>query len=180
MSVTAAPLTVEAFLELPEAEGQKIELIEGEVVAMARGGGVHEIVKSNFIQILSVWRVSNPISRVFSETAFQLDEHNTPIPDVSLLRQERLGPAGRGLLRGAPDVAIEVVSSETAAELERKVNLYLAHGSKLVLAAFPQERAVRVYVPGGVSRRLAAGDILEVLDVLPGFSSPVAAFFEGV
>ena len=180
MSVTAALLTVAAFLELPEQEGQKIELIDGEVVAMPLAGYAHEIVKSNFIQMLSVWRASNPIGRVFSETGFQLDEHNSPIPDVSFVRNERLSPDIQGLIQGAPDVAIEVVSSETAAQLERKISLYLAQGSKLVLAAFPQERAIRVHLPDGTARRLVSGSTLEAPDVLPGFSSPVDAFFEGV
>jgi Uma2 family endonuclease len=50
MSATAAPMTVDEFLELPEAEGEKVELIHGEVVSMAYAGFVHQRVKSNLIR----------------------------------------------------------------------------------------------------------------------------------
>ena len=50
MSTTAAPMTVDEFLKLPEAEGEKVELIHGEVVSMAYAGFVHQRVKSNLIR----------------------------------------------------------------------------------------------------------------------------------
>jgi Uma2 family endonuclease len=53
MSATAAPTTVDEFLKLPEAEGEKMELIHGEVVSMAYAGFVHERVKSNLIRASS-------------------------------------------------------------------------------------------------------------------------------
>jgi Uma2 family endonuclease len=180
MGVTAAPITVAEFLEMSLPEGHKTELIDGEVVTMPMAWYKHEAVKSNFSQDLSVWRASHPIGRVFCEAGFQLDEHNGLIPDVSFVRNERLGPDIQGPMQGAPDVAIEVVSSETAAQLERKVSLYLQHGSKLVVVAYPDQRALRVHRPDGTSRRLVSGDVLEAPDVLPGFSSPIEAFFEGI
>jgi Uma2 family endonuclease len=42
------------------------------------------------------------------------------------------------LLRGAPDLAVEVVSSETAARLRTKIGLYLKNGSKAVWVVFPE------------------------------------------
>lgn len=180
MSVTAAPLTVEAFLELPEPEGQKIELIEGEVVAMGRGGYRHEKVKTNAYGTLKLWLARNPIGEVFAQTMFVLNPEASPIPDVSFVRNERLTPELEGHIQGAPDLAIEIVSSETAAELERKVSLYLAHGSKAVWTVFPKQRAIRVYTPGGASRKLEAHETLDAPELLPGFSGPVAALLQGV
>ena len=83
-------------------------------------------------------------------------EHNSPIPDVSFVRNERLSPDIQGLIQGAPDVAIVVVSSETAAQLERKINSYVKHGGKLVVVAFPDQRAIRVHLPDGTARRLVS------------------------
>ncbi len=180
MSVTATPLTVEAFLELPEPEGQKIELIEGEVVSMGRGGYKHERVKANLLALLIAWVRVHPIGTVFSETMFRPDQHNSPIPDVSFVLQTRLSPDLEGHLQGAPDLAIEVVSSESASTLEKKIDLYLAHGSKAVWVAFPKQRLLRAYDATGASRKLAAEDTLQAPELLPGFSVSIGAIFEGI
>lgn len=180
MSTTTAPLTVEAFLELPEPEGQRIELIQGEVITMGRGGYPHELVKSNIFRLLTLWQAQNPIGVAFSETMFRLDAYTSPIPDVSFVVKSRLTPGTKGHIAGAPDLAVEVVSSETATQLERKVNLYLAHGSHAVWVAYPEHRIVRVYDSTGLSRRLGPDDKLEAPELLPGFNTPVSAVFEGL
>lgn len=180
MSTTVAPLTVEAFLELPEPEGQRIELIQGEVITMGRGGYPHELVKSNIFGLLQIWQAQNPIGRVFVETMFRLDAHTSPIPDVSFVLNSRLVPGMKGHITGAPDLAVEVVSSETATQLERKVNLYLAHGSQAVWVAYPEHSIVRAYDATGLSRRLGLSDRLEAPELLPAFNAPIAAVFEGL
>jgi Uma2 family endonuclease len=83
-------------------------------------------------------------------------------------------------LHGAPEIAIEVVSSETAARLEEKVGLYLAHGGKSVWVAFPQQRAVRIFDAAGLSKKFEQNQMLEDPNILPGFSTPVSAIFEGI
>jgi hypothetical protein len=49
MGATTTLVTVREFLELPEPEGQRMELIGGEVVTMGQGGMPHEVTKSNII-----------------------------------------------------------------------------------------------------------------------------------
>src|SRR5712692_6235399 len=179
-ATTAALLTVEEFQELPQPEGQRIELIQGEVVSMPVAGYPHEKTKANWNRILTRWLIDNPIGEVFVETGFVLDEHNAPIPDVSLVLNHRLVPGTKGPLTGAPDLAIEVVSSETASHLEIKIALYFAHGSKAVIVAYPEQRVLRVYDASGISRKLEPHETLEGIDLLPGFRVPVSAIFEGV
>jgi len=179
-ATTAALLTVEEFLELPEPEGQRIELIGGEVVSMPLAGYPHEKTKANLTRILIRWLIDHPIGEVFVETGFRLDEHNCPIPDVSLVLNHRLIPGAEGLLTGAPDLAIEVVSSEAASHLETKIDLYLAHGSKAVIVAYPRQRVIHVGDTGRGFRRLGQHQVLEGIEPLPGFSVPVSAIFEGV
>jgi Uma2 family endonuclease len=180
MGATTTLVTVQEFLQLPEPEGQRIELIGGEVVSMPRAGYPHEVTKSNLIQILAVWLAQHRDWKLFSETAFELDNYNSPIPDLSLVAMSRIRPGTKGLIQGAPDVAIEVVSSETATHLENKIELYFGHGTKSVWVAFPQQRVVRIFDLAGQSKKLEQHQTLEDPDVLPGFQIPVAAIFEGV
>jgi Uma2 family endonuclease len=179
MSTTAAPMTIEEFLQLPEVEGEKMELIHGEVVSLAYAGFMHERVKSNLIKILSAWLHKNPFGQVFAETTYRLDG-DALAPDLSVLREERLTPVTKDLPLGAPDLAIEVVSSETAARLRTKIRLFLKYGSKAVWVVYPDERMVEIHTTKGQATILDQDQVLEGYDALPGFSTPVAAIFEGL
>ena len=180
MGATTTLVTVREFLQLPEPEGERMELIGGEVVTMGRGKIPHEVVKSNVLQILSVWLAKNPVGRLFGETMFQLDEHNSLIPDISVVFPGRIAPGSSDWIQGAPEIAIEIVSSETAAALERKIDLYLAHGGKSVWVVFPEQRLVRIFDAANRATKFEHGQTLDDPTVLPGFSTPVSAIFEGI
>ncbi len=179
MSAVSTRVTVEEFLALPEDESVRQELINGEVITMARAGQPHEIVKSNFTQELAVYFKAHPIGRALPETAFRLSPHDSPIPDVSIVLEGRLNPVHTGLISLCPDLAVEVVSSESAAFLQAKVKLYLGHGARAVWVAYPELRLVYVYDKSGV-REVAGEEHLEAPGLLPGFSIPASAFFVGL
>jgi len=178
MLTTTDLLTVEEFLALPEVEGVRRELLDGEIIEMSWGGGIHEHVKSNFSLHFTKYLLENPVGGIYHETCFRLSKYSLPIPDLSLQLNARLEKIPKGHFQGAPDLAIEVVSSESAATLHRKVRRYLECGSRAVLVAYHEQRTVMVYDPKGV-RILMNDDTLE-LDFLPGFRVPVSAFFEGL
>ncbi len=179
MGTTTTLVTVQEFLALPEIEGDRLELIGGEIVSMPMSGYPHEVTKSNLNRLLTAWSLQNPSLRVFCEAAYQLTERNCLIPDISLIASSRLVPGTTGVFQSAPEVAIEVVSSEPAARLERKIKLYLAHGGKSVWAIYPAERMVRVEDASGGLRKFLDGQPL-VDRNLPGFSVSTSAIFEGV
>ncbi len=99
-------------------------------------------------------------------------------PDIAVVRTERL-PGGRvpqGFLRGAPDLAVEVMSpSDNLVELQRKVRDYLEAGARLVWVVAPDARTATVCRAGGAARLLTEGDSLQGEDVLPGLTVPLAA-----
>ncbi|HMD48562.1 MAG TPA: Uma2 family endonuclease [Bryobacteraceae bacterium] len=180
MGTTTTMVTVQEFLALPEVEGERIELIGGEVVSMGQAKFGHEWVKANLILILSGWILKNPSLVLLSETMVQLSDNDSPIPDISLISRSRKPTDMSGWFQGAPDVAIEVVSSEKASVLEKKIELYLAHGSKSVWIVFPEHQVVRIYDASGQARMFNRTQTLEDPSVLPGFSAPVSAIFEGL
>jgi|HubBroStandDraft_6_1064221.scaffolds.fasta_scaffold1385277_1 Uma2 family endonuclease len=180
MGATTTLITVEEFLKLPEVEGERLELVNGEVISMPLSGQPHEVTKSNLIMLLAPWAVLNPGLRVFCEAACQVGEANCLIPDISLISSSRIMPGSRGVFQTAPELAIEVVSSEAAARLEDKIELYLSHGSKSVWVVYPSKRTVRVFDINGGARLFGNGQPLVDPNVLPGFSIPTSAIFEGV
>ena len=131
-------MTVEEFLNLPEVEGERLELIDGEVNSMPSGKAPHEVVKKNLIKILVLWLAQNSPAELFVETLYQVDEQNALIPDLSVLFPGRLAPGSKEGIQGAPEIAIEVVSSETAARLEDKIELYLSTRKQVCLGGLPE------------------------------------------
>jgi hypothetical protein len=122
---TATIVTVQEFLALPEVDGRRIELIGGEVVCMGRASKGHECVKANLNALLIAWIIKNPGFKLLPETTFELSEYDSPIPDLSVYNRSRKTSDTSGWFQGAPEVAIEVVSSEKASLLEKKFELYL-------------------------------------------------------
>jgi Uma2 family endonuclease len=174
-------LTVEQYAQLPEEQTMLTELIEGEIVRISNGEFWHETVKSNAAEILIMYTFQNPIGRVFCGSMYKLGPQSGPIPDVSLLLQKRLARQDRaGFLEGAPDLAFEVVCSESAALLEHKINLFLENGCQVFWVAYPQERTLLVRRPFGDSKYLREGEYLEEPNLLPGFRVLVDRFFDGI
>jgi Uma2 family endonuclease len=118
---------------------------------------------------------------VFSETEYLVAEHTSYIPDVSFLTKQRADTMDSDrLAQGAPDLAVEVVSSESAEYLERKVEDYLVNGSRGVWVLYPEQRVIRMYERTGSSRLLREIDSVEDPELLPGLRAPVARFFQGL
>jgi len=177
-------MTVDEFLKLPGIEERHVELIHGEVVEedadMAGGGPAHELVKSNLNGILRDWLRDHPSGKLFVETGYRLDDTDSVIPHLSVLSMERVKRGIAELLSGAPDLAVEVVSSETAARLRTKIRLYIKHGCKSVWAVFPNERLIEVHSANGQIRNVEQDQILEDPGALPGFTVPMEEVFAGL
>jgi Uma2 family endonuclease len=181
--VATTLLKSDQFLALPEEFDQhgnriKDELIGGEVVKMAFPSLPHDLIKNQINAVLLRFLDSRPDLglRSLVEIGTYVSEYDAFMPDVSIVRRSRLSAEGR-VFQGAPDLAIEIVSpSDTAKHLKRKVDAYLEGGSKSVWIVFPEARSVMVHTQGSARELKATQSIEDPL--LPGFSSPVAAFFE--
>jgi len=180
MSTTTATMTVEEFRALPDIEEQRVELIDGEVVEMPSGGPAHETVKSNLTEILVAGRLREQAGKVYAGSGYRLYDRTELVPDLSVLGSERLKRRIEERFRGAPDLAVEVVSSETAARLRTKIRLYFEYGSKAVWVVYPEERLIEVHRAIDRVTILGQDQILKDPGTLPGFSTPVSAIFEGL
>ena len=170
--------TVDRFAELPD-DGNRIELDRGELVVMSPPKPRHnQVAKRIFIELLRAVEDSGS-GEVFSEMAFRLGADTVRVPDVSVVT----AAVARTIhpdeyVHGAPLLAVEVVSrSETAEDLEQKVEQYLAAGAKYVWVVYPKSAKVHVHVAGDGSRIVTADDKLTIPDFTPPVSLPVSRFF---
>jgi Uma2 family endonuclease len=178
-----ALLTSEQYLALPDEFDRngnhvKDELIGGEVVRMPPPSLVHDLIKNKINELLLIYLLDNKelALRCFVEMGTAVSKHDTFVPDVSVVSQKRLSANDR-ILRGGPEIAIEVVSpADTAIQLKSKVDAYLAGGSQTVWVVYPDARSVMVHTVDSVRELKPDQDIEAAL--IPGFSTLVSAFFE--
>src|SRR5260370_38424275 len=114
MATTDKLMTADELLRLPD-DGQRHELVAGELRTMALNGGEHGRVAMNLGTPLGQYVHTHHLGRIYAAgTGFQLTVGPDTVraPDVAFVRQERVLAVGRvtGYLPGPPDLAAEVLS----------------------------------------------------------------------
>jgi Uma2 family endonuclease len=174
-------MTVDEFLRIHDNDDDdRYELIEGEACERAMDGHSHFIVKNNLKELFDQAGVANHGFRCLIEASFRLTNSSAVVPDVAVIRRERLeNRTGNSPTPGAPEIPIEVAISDQPWVLQRKISAYLANGAHAVCCAYPNLRNIVVYT-AREWRELTGHDKLEFPALLPGVGIPVSAIFEGV
>jgi Uma2 family endonuclease len=146
---TTTLLSFEEFEQLPDEPG-KLEFLDGELIQLPPAKRKHmEIVRR--IQILLMHAVekagvSAKLGDVYPETGYKFSKKAWLQPDVSIPYRDQ--PCG-DYFESAPALAVEVISeSNTAAQMDRKMNIYLTNGGVEVWLVYPKKRSVWVYREG--------------------------------
>lgn len=156
----------------------RCELIRGELVMMVPPGGEHAEISNEIAHRLTLFVKPKKLGRVLAEAGFILarDPDTVRAPDVAFLCAGR--PRERGYIRGAPDLAVEVLSpDDRPGYVREKVAEWLEAGAGVVWIADPRSRTVAVHAPGVAPRILGESDSLSGGDLLPGFTLPVREIF---
>lgn len=175
----------EEFLAYPVPDA-KAELVRGELRVTPPAGGPHGVAAANLDFVLTAHVRPRGLGRVFGDgVGYELLRlpRTVRVPDASYVHTDRLPPEGigPGLLKLAPDLAIEVLSpSETAWELDEKLDDYLISGTPLVWVVDPVRRTVMVVAADAPVRWFREGDTLDGGGALPEFRCAVAEIFDGI
>jgi Uma2 family endonuclease len=182
MVVETSLMSLEEYARLEEPDERWIsELVRGVVVREPRPKDPHGHVQVLVAYALQSW-ARTVGARVTTESGYILSE-DPPIlrgPDVAVVLRPRpsAGQPG-GWVRGAPDVAVEVLSpSDTWSAIQEKTLDYLSAGASRVWIVDPTARTVTVQRPDGSARTLRDHETLDGEDVLVGFSVPVSELFD--
>ena len=179
-------LTLEQFSALPEFDertGCKYELDHGELIIVSPQAWDHERLKRRLFLLFTDYIEKHKLGCIaVVETGFILDEDSWRKPDVAVMSADALRKAEEDRkrpLEGAPQFAIEIVSpSETPAMLGRKVDHFLATGSKTVWVVYPDRQQVAVHKVGLKTEKLGAEQFIEEPEILPGFRIQIARLFD--
>jgi Uma2 family endonuclease len=171
-------LTAEEYGRLPGGNGRE-ELIAGFVVSEPQPLFRHGRIQARLAGLLDAYVQSRGLGAVAVSAGFLLAEGPDTVrgPDVAFVQRHRFDAhdEARGFFRGAPDLAVEILSpSNRAGEIHAKVADYLAAGSKLVWVLDTERRRASVYRTLLAPRRIPEEGVLEGEDVIPGFSVTVS------
>jgi Uma2 family endonuclease len=164
--------------------GERYELIDGIAYAMAAPNDRHQAILMELARQIANFLVGKPCKvrpapydvRLFYEE----DESDDVVvqPDISVICDEfKRGNEG---CRGAPDLVIEILSpSNTAIEMQRKLELYQDSGVREYWIVNPDRNVVSAYrLEGGryVTELYRVADTASP-SVLPGLEVPLNSVF---
>lgn len=163
-------------------DGHKYELVDGALV-MTPAGFEHGDISVSLVTALNNHVRARKLGLVLdSSTGYKMPNGNLLSPDVSFVARERLQGMQRlpeGFFRGAPDLAVEVLSpSESKRHLERKLKDYFANGTRLAWVINPREPSVAVHHGVTADRVLSASETLEGENVVPQFVMALSDLFQ--
>ena len=182
-------MTAEEFIRLPREDGWHYELAEGRLVRMPLAGYNHDVVVSRLAaRLLPFVEEHNLGECTLSQAGYLLSQRGEPdtvrSPDLAFVSSARVPrpntPESIAFPRLAPDLVVEVVSpSQYRPEMIERANMWLSSGVRLVWIIWPQSKQVEVWQPvtGTPTAILSVADTLDGLDVLPGFTCPIAHLF---
>jgi Uma2 family endonuclease len=172
-------ITWEAFERLAE-DGMHREILQGEMIVLPPAKLKHSLIVTRIGRALRQID-DRSVGVVMFEAGYKLSD-NPPTwiqPDVSVIAKDRAdAQTTDGYFHGGPELAIEVISpSDTARDMNRKVDLLLAAGTLAVWVIYPDDQEVRIFLPDGTSFSKGIQDSLPAPHIFGLFEIAVSDLF---
>ena len=187
MSTTTRLITADELLVMPpydeNGDQRRFELIRGELRVMSLGKPLHGIICARIGSALFRFVEANDLGMAFgAETGFVVgrDPDSVLGADASFVSHERLATVENfeKYFPFAPDLAVEVLSpGNTRREMEEKIAMYFAAGSRAVWVFDPKKRTAAAYTSPADVRVIGEGEAFDGGEVLPGFTLDLAKLF---
>ena len=182
---TGTRLSIEEFLELPDTfDKRKMELDEGELYIMPRPRTGHQFLQMRiggyFERHLDEF--DEPPADVFHDVivALSLERRTLLSPDLVIVLRGSTATVGDRMVEGAPDIVVEILSSDRSRDLVRKRQLYAEAGVQEYWIFDPRrDTATLLELRGGEYAERAVLDPAATLTtpLLPGLAIPLADIF---
>lgn len=186
VAATYPAWTIDLVRQIPQIEGERYELINGELHVTTQPHTKHQIVTTQLIFELTMWARPTNAGIAIPAPGLIYAKNEAVAPDVvwvsTARRDEVIGKDGK--LHASPDLVIEILSPGKAnaeRDREKKLELYSRRGVAEYWIADWQALSLEVYRPVDEQLQLVAtlkaGETLQS-PLLPGFACPIDRFFE--
>jgi Uma2 family endonuclease len=185
MSASAVKLTYADLLALPD-DRMRHELIDGEHYVSAAPAWRHQIVLGNLFWIIKSFVRAHRLGEVsFAPTDVFLSDFDVVEPDLLFVGLARLAQIEERVVRGAPDLAVEVLSPSTRnRDLTIKRRVYRQFGVTEYWIVDPAQETIEICRGGGSWSRAAeslgraAGPQTFASPLFPGLVLSLEQIFE--
>jgi Uma2 family endonuclease len=185
MNTKLKTLTVDDWEAMPHGDGNRYEIIEGELFVSCSPGLTHQRVVMNLITLFVLFLEKNRIGEILTDAGVILSRFSAVIPDIVFFLNETSDSIITGdRLTGATDLVIEVLSPGSAnvrRDRVDKLRLYSKHGVPEYWIVDPGNLTVEQYVSDGSSLKLMQTLQREEEQLLsaaiPGFSCLLSQIF---
>jgi len=184
MATHIEPLVTVADLDTMPEDGNRYEVIEGEIFVSRSPNLAHQSVSGNIFRSVDTYLIQNPIGRVWSTPGVIFSEYTGVIPDLVFVSNQRLDEIASGeRITGAPDLVIEIVSpgaENVRRDRVAKRQLYGRYGVKEYWIVDFVNRIIEIYQLQGSMLQLVLSltDKDEITSsVLPGYRCRVDTIF---
>jgi Uma2 family endonuclease len=174
-----------ADLEAMPDDGNRYEIIEGELFVSHAPGLTHQLVSDNIVYLIRNYLEHHPIGIVVSGIGLNLTEHSGVIPDVVFFTHANTKNLVCGeRLTKAPELVIEILSAGSEnirRDRMAKRRLYGKHGVLEYWMIDRERQVVEVYRLQEESQEIACvlqGEENLSTPVLPGFSCSAKQIFK--
>jgi Uma2 family endonuclease len=174
-----------ADLELLPDNGNRYEIIDGELCVTRAPHWEHQRTCGNIFQELNTWSRETGLGQAAIAPGIIFSDADNVIPDVVWASNERLAVLldNAGHLTAAPELVVEVLSSGAENERrdrEAKLKLYSSRGVREYWIVNWEKQQIEVYAREQAALKLVAtlfaNDELTCF-LLPNFTFPVAQIF---
>lgn len=190
MSTRTRLFTADELEDMPHRDehgnDRRLELVRGELIIMSPTKPLHGIVCARLTTRLGSFVEEHNLGETFgAETGFVVERDPDSVlgADVAFVSRERLDAVENfdKFFSFAPDLAVEVLSpSNTKSEIDQKITMYFAAGSRAVWVFNPKRRTASAYSSPSEFRALTEHDTLDGGEVLPGFRLELSKLFAGL
>ena len=177
-------LTIADWEAMPHGDGNRYEIIEGELFVSCSPGLTHQTVATNLIALIWIFLERNPVATVVATPGVILSKFSGVIPDIVVFLDEQRGTSvANDRLIGPPALVIEILSPGSQ-NIRRdrvvKLDLYSKHGVQEYWIVDPKKLLLERYVLRESSLELVETLTKEdqlTINALPGFSCPMSRVF---
>ena len=177
-------LTIADLEAMPDDDGNRYELIEGELFVSCAPGLTHQILSDNIVYLIRRYLDNNPIGTVVSTIGLILSNYSGVIPDIVFFKRESTARVVSGeRLTGAPELVIEILSPGSENIRRDRIAKHRLYGKYEVPEYWLIDREQkRVEVYRLQERELLLKAVLQNDDkletsALPGFSCHISEIF---
>lgn len=166
-------LTYDDYMQTSDDEAY--ELLDGVLTDVPSRNIPHQTCQSNLIYRMYAFVREQDLGSVYpARTDVALSKYDVVQPDILFISKDRRHIISELNIKGAPDLVVEIITSETARrDWQEKRELYASHGVKEYWVADPANKVIWVMLTKNgkmeIHRAYGMGDILSS-PTLEGFT----------